>query len=60
MAAKKNKTSLLLLAVVATENSIRAVTPGGSLQKPGSEVTEIDTDDAALAIEALFASDRSQ
>ena len=33
MAAKKNKTYLLLLAVVATENSIRAVTPGGSLPR---------------------------
>jgi len=42
MATKKNKTSLLLLAVVATENSIRAVTIGARYRKPGSEVTEID------------------
>ena len=57
MAARKNKTSRLLLAVVAIEDSIRAVTLGGSLQKPGSEVTEIDTidtDDAALVSWAVL------
>jgi hypothetical protein len=56
MAAKKNKTSLLLLAVVATENSIRAVTPGGSLPKTRirGDRNRLDIDDTALVSLAVI------